>query len=471
MTKKVLLINPPESGMGDHSFPPLGLLYIAGVLQKNGISVKIVDGFLDGWGAIENLIKDYHPDIIGITCHTYARIQALKIAKLAKDIIRDVKIVTGGAHPTIMGKEMLENFPYIDIVAIGEGDYTLLELCQGKDYSGISGIGYRKNGQIIINPPRKNIEDLDSIPFPAWDLLDLKRYPPDGRGVYRGIDLDKEPCIPVVFSRGCIGSCNFCSNRLMWAKWRHRSPGNMLEEIGLLNRHFNIKRFVFNDDCFSVDRKATIQLCREIVERRLKIVFDIVTRTDCIDSEVLEALRDAGCYRINYGIETASPSLLKTMGKPPDVDISENAIKLTNSYGIRSTALFIAGSVGETPETINETIDFLTRTQPDRIGVGRGLMIFPGTRLYKLAKEKGVINDDFWLSGYLWKIYTVENSRIWLNIFGNAIEKRHKLSRSTAINLIRNHRFVSKEIEYFVKDFFVRCKLKKEKKTKYKVAY
>ena len=466
--KKVLLINPPESGMGEHSFPPLGLLYIAGVLQRADVPVKIVDGFLDGWTGIERTIRDYKPDIIGLTCHTYTRVQVLKIAKLAREILPEADIVIGGAHPTIMARQMLENYPFIDIVGIGEGDYILLELCQQKDYSKIPGIGYRENGVVKINPPRKVIDNLDSIPFPAWDLLDLKRYPPDGEGLYGGVNLSKEPCIPVLFSRGCVGDCNFCSNRLMWKRWRHRSPENVLDEIELLNKKFSIKHFLFNDDCFSVNKKVTIELCNGIVARGLNIVFDIVTRTDCIDDEVLQALKDAGCYQINYGIETASPRLLKIMGKPVDVGVSEKAIRLTNDYGIRSTALLIAGCVGESYETINDTIDFLNKAQPSRVGVGPGLMIFPGTRLYDLAKEKGIISDDFWLTDYVWKVFTSEHSRMRLNIFANAIDKRQRLSRFSLINLIKNHRFVSREIEYKLKDFLG---LSRKKKHKYKVAY
>ena len=259
----------------------------------------------------------------------------------------------------------------------------------------------------------------------------------------------------------------------MWKRWRHRSPENMLDELELLNKTFNIKHFLFNDDCFSVDKKATIELCKGIVNRKLDMVFDMVTRTDCVDKDVLRALKDAGCYQINYGIETSSPRLLKIMNKPVDVGVSERAIELTNSYGIRSTALFIAGCVGETYETINETIDFLNRTRPSRIGIGKGLMIFPGTRLYALAKENGVIDDGFWLTDYAWKTYTVENSRIWLNIFNSAIEKRRRLSRFPIINLVKNHRFVFKELEHRFKEFMVRRGLKKDrrKRHKYKVAY
>lgn len=471
MAKKVLLINPHESGMGEHSFPPLGLLYIAGALQKNNIPVKIVDGFLEGFDGITGVIKDYKPDIIGITCHTYTRTQALKIAKSAKDILPDAKVVLGGAHPTIMGRQVLENYRFVDIVAIGEGDYILLDLCQKDSYSKIPGIGYRDNGRIVINPAREVISDLDSIPFPAWGLLDLRRYPPDGTGVFRGVDLCREPCVSVVFSRGCVGDCNFCSNKLMWKRWRHRSPANMLDELELLNKDFGMKHIVFIDDCFSVNKKATIELCKGIVSRGINIVFDIVTRADCIDNEILQALKDAGCYQINLGIETASPRLLKIMGKPINIKISEDAIKLANSFGINTTALIIAGAIGETYETINETIDFLDRARPSRIGVGSGLMLFPGTRVYESAKEKGVINDDFWLTDYAWKIYTVENSRMRLKMFGNAIEKRRKLSRSPVINMIKNYKLVSKEIEYRFKEVLGRASLKKRKKYKYNIAY
>ncbi|MDD4879408.1 MAG: cobalamin-dependent protein [Candidatus Omnitrophica bacterium] len=469
--KKVLLVNPPESGMGEHSSAPVGLLYIAGVLQKHDIPVKIVDGFLDGWKGIEEAVKGYQPGIIGITCHTYARARALRIAKSAKEILPEAIVVVGGAHPTVMAKQLLENYPFIDIAAIGEADYVLREVCENKDYSAIPGIAYRENGRVVINPRPDVIADLDSLPFPAWNLLDLKRYPSDGQGVYRGIDLAKEPRISVVFSRGCVGDCNFCSNRLMWKRWRHRSPGNMLGELELLNKTFGIKHIHFNDDCFSVNKKATIELCRGITDRKLNIVFDIVTRTDCVDAEVLQALKDAGCYRVCFGIETASPRLLKIMGKPINVKEQEEAIKLTNRSGIKTLALLIAGCVGETRDTINETIDFLNRAQPSAAGIANGLMIFPGTRIYEIAKKNGVIEDSFWLTDYAWKMYTFENSPLWLDIFSRALETRRRLSRLRIVNLVRNHRFVSRQIGRRIKSFLMICGLAKQKTAggKYKV--
>ena len=471
--KKVLLINPPESGMGEQSSAPLGLLYIAGVLQKYDIPVKVADGFLEGWKGIEEIIKNYRPGIIGITCHTYARARVLKIAKSAKAIFPEATVVVGGAHATIMAKQLLENYPFIDITAIGEADYVLREVCEKKDYSEIPGIAYRKNGRVVINSRRDVIADLDSIPFPAWNLLDLKRYPPDGRGTYRGIDLAKEPRISVIFSRGCVGDCNFCSNRLMWKKWRHRSPENMLEELELLNKTFGIRHFHFNDDCFSVNKKATIDLCRAITDKGLNIAFDIVTRTDCVDAEILQALKDAGCYRVCFGIETASPRLLKIMGKPINAKEQEEAIRLTNAFGIRTLALLIAGCVGETWETINETIDFLNRARPSAVGIANGLMLFPGTKLYEIAKKNGVIKDDFWLTDYAWKMYTLENSPLWLNIFSRALETRRKLSGSRLVDLIRNHRFVSRQIGHNVRNFLMKYGLVKQKTAsrKYKIAW
>lgn len=469
--KRILLVNPPESGMGEYSSAPLGLLYIAGVLQKHDIPVKIVDGFLEGWKGIEETVKDYQPDIIGITCHTYARARALKIAKLAKEILSGVTVVVGGAHPTVMAKQLLENYPFIDIAAIGEADYVLREVCEKKDYSGIPGIAYRENGRIVINSRSDVIADLDSLPLPAWNLLDLRRYPPDGQGVYRGIDLAKEPRISVIFSRGCVGDCNFCSNRLMWKRWRHRSPENMLGELELLNKTFGIKHFHFNDDCFSVNKKAAIDLCHAIAERKFNIAFDIVTRTDCVNAEILQALKDAGCYRISFGVETASPRLLKIMGKPINVKKQEEAIKLTNTFGIKTLVLLIAGCVGETRETINETVDFINRAQPSAVGIANGLMIFPGTRIYEIAKKNGVIEDDFWLTDYAWKMYTFENPPLWLDIFSRALETRRRLSRFRLVNLIRNHRFVSRQIGHSIRDFLMRCGLVKQKTAgnKYKV--
>ncbi|MBU2541425.1 MAG: B12-binding domain-containing radical SAM protein [Candidatus Omnitrophica bacterium] len=465
---RVLLINPPESSPGRSTSAPLGLMYIAAVLRQNNIPVQILDAFLDGWDSILRKIREYRPDIVGIACPTYARIQAIKVAKIVKENFTDVIVILGGHHPTLMGQQLLDNYPFVDMVGIGEGEYLMLDLCQGRRLEDILGLGFKKNNKIIINEPRPNIEDLDVLPMPAWNLIEPRRYGTHNNFVYEGVDLSKEAGAGILFSRGCIGRCNFCSNRLMWKKWRHRSAKKVVDEIEFLNRTYNIRCFQFNDDCFSVDRKATIEFCSEISKRKLRILFRIITRADCVDEIIIKSLKEAGCYLVQLGIETASPKLLKIMHKPINLEVSAKAIQLINSFNIRSVTLLIAGSLGENWQTINETIDFLNRTNPTDVEVANGIMLFPGTELYSIAKQQGAIDDSFWLTDYTWKIYTKENSRLTLNIFTAAIQKRKKISRFFFLNMLHSNKFIIKEIEYFFKDILEKSGIRRIKKKKNK---
>lgn len=173
--KKVLLVNPHGTKQDGFSNPPLGLLYIAGMLLRHGVDVQVVDGCLDGREGIVRALREYHPHWVGITCLTPGRKKASEVARLAKEMDAEIKVMIGGAHPTIMYKQMLENYPCIDYLVLGEGEYSCLELVEGIDPSKIKGIAYRHAGEIIKTPPRKNEQNLDYIPFPAWHLLDVRR--------------------------------------------------------------------------------------------------------------------------------------------------------------------------------------------------------------------------------------------------------------------------------------------------------
>jgi anaerobic magnesium-protoporphyrin IX monomethyl ester cyclase len=405
---RILLVNPHESDQSGFTNPPLGLLYIAGTLLKNGFDVHVLDACIEGKSAISKTLEELRPNLVGVTCLTPARKNAFEVAAIAKSVDPNIKVVMGGAHATIMYNQVLENYPYIDYVVLGEGEMTFLEIAQGKDPAQINGLAYKENGKVVKNPPRKYAENLDDLPFPAWHLVDLKKYPPTGKKIVNGIDIAKVPRIPVVFSRGCKGHCDFCSTWWIWRGWRHRSPKKMVDEIELLNKTHGIQHFWFADDAMTIDRNATIELCEEIVRRQLKIAFSVTTRTDCVDELVLQKLKEAGCYQISYGVETGSPILLEKMGKENDVETSKKAIRLTKKAGLEAVALMIVGNIGETKETLHDTMDFLRETDPDEIGCVGGLWVLPGTKLFEECKAQGFINDDFWLTDEPYKLYTLE---------------------------------------------------------------
>ena len=432
--QRVLLINPPETMQTGFTCPPVGLLYLAGTLRDKGIDVQLIDGCIQGWSGVRERIRTYMPDLVGITCLTPMRKKALAVAGMAKDISKNATVVFGGAHPTIMYQQLLEHYDDVDIVVRGEGEISFLEIAQGIELDKIDGIAYRDANKVVKNAHRHYVEDLDELSFPAWDLIadTLWKYPSTAPlRNYKGIDLYNGPRVSVIYSRGCIGHCDFCSSWWIWKGWRHRSAKNMVDELEWLYESFKIQHFWFADDILTVDRQATLDLCGEIVKRRLHIAFFATTRPDCVDLEILEKLKEAGCYEISYGIESASPRLLSRMKKNSSVHAAETAIALTKRAGLRACALLIVGNVGETEETIDETIDFLQKTNPDGIGTVGGLWILPGTGLYRYAKKIGIIDDSFWLSDEPYMIYTQEHSLRRLCFFAYALKERKKLSEMT----------------------------------------
>jgi anaerobic magnesium-protoporphyrin IX monomethyl ester cyclase len=424
---KVLLINPDGASQEGFSNPPLGLAYLAGELELHNIDVKIADGYLIGIDGILLEVDDYVPNIIGITCYTPGRINVMKIARSIKQKYPNMLIVLGGAHPTIQWKQILSVYPEIDICVLGEGEQTLLEIAQQKPLDQITGIAWRKNGETVKNPSRIYFDDLDKIPFPAWHLLDLLKYPPRGSGIVNGVDLAIEPRIPVIFSRGCTANCSFCSTWWIWQGHRCRSAGNMTDELELLNQKYDIKHFVFEDDAFSADIQAAKNLCQEIIKRKLNIVWYATTRVDAVDEELLTLMKNAGCYAISYGVETGSQKILDLMGKKVTVQKARETMIATKQAGIQSIALLIIGNRGETKETINETIDFLNQVNPDDVGYVGGLWIFPGTALYQAAKKEGLIDDSFWLTDRSMQVYLAEHSQKEIERYTYAIIHRTKI--------------------------------------------
>jgi radical SAM superfamily enzyme YgiQ (UPF0313 family)/GT2 family glycosyltransferase/SAM-dependent methyltransferase len=405
---RILLVNPPDTAQTGFTNPPLGLLYLAGTLLAGGFQVKVVDACLDGIEAVDQALHEFNPMMVGITCLTPGRKKAVEVGDRCKRYNSSIKVVIGGVHPTIMYRQMLEHYKCIDYLVLGEGEQTFLELARGIEPGGISGLAFMNSGTVVKTARRELIQDLDQIPFPAWHLIDLHRYPSIGDKVFRGIDLGRESRISVIFSRGCKGHCDFCSTWWIWRGWRHRSPKNMVDELELLSREHGIRHFCFADDALTVDREATICLCDEIVARGLNIAFHATTRTDCVDAELLVKLARAGCYNIAFGVETGSAVLLDRMNKENEVATAERAILLAKDAGITTTALIIVGNIGETTQTIEETVRFLKRAKPDIVGCAGSLWILPGTRVFQECKKIGFIDDDFWLGDKPYKVYDLE---------------------------------------------------------------
>jgi len=284
----VLLVNPWGTEQDGYTNPPLGLLYLAGTLLKHNFTVDVVDCCVDGEDALRQKLVLLHPKIVGVTCLTPARHRALEVAEQVKMFDRNIQVVFGGAHSTIMHRQLLENYSFIDCVVLGEGEYTFLEIVEGRAFCDINGLAYRGSvGVVVTTSARQYVKNLDDLAFPAWHLIDFSKYPAIGEGVVNGVDLAVEPRVSVVFSRGCVGHCNFCSTWWIWRGYRHRSALNMVDELELLYLR-GVRSFCFADDAFTVNQTEVMWVCDEILRRGLKIAFHVTTRVDCVSEEFLQ---------------------------------------------------------------------------------------------------------------------------------------------------------------------------------------
>src|SRR3989344_955097 len=441
--KKILLINPPESGIGGRTSPPLGLLYLAAMFPEKDYALEIYDGVILGWEKLLQKINDYKPAIVGITCFTPSRAQVIKLVKIIKERDKSIYIVVGGIHPTIMGEQLLANCPAIDFLVCGEGEYTFKNLCntllsgQLDNLPNIDGIAYRHDKNIIFNKKRLPTKNLDLIPFPRWDLINIDDYSKILFPVKKiKINTSGGKIFYVIFSRGCVGQCSFCSVWSFWGGYYHRRPENMMAELQYLYNTYNARNIIFGDDCFTADKEAIAKLCDLIIKNNLKIIFKCSTRTDLLDEELIAKLKKAGCYEIAFGVESGDASILKSLDKKNTLDNTAKTFALLKKYGILSTAMMIIGNIGENYKTINNTIRFLKKIKPDVVASDRGLQILPGTKSYYYCKNKGYMTDDFWLSDKPYKLFDFEFSPNLLEVFEFAVKKQIYLTPWEYFNYI-----------------------------------
>ena len=386
MKMHVTLVNPPApSGSTGHlPFALLGLGYLAAILEKNQYEVDVIDCQVlklsaDGF---RSEIAKRNPSIVGITSTTLTYKSGLQMAKIAKEVHPNCITIMGGPHVTFWDDKALQECPELDVIVRREGEITLLELAQrveaGKSFDGVLGITYRKNGQIVRTSDRPYIEDLDSLPFPArhlWPMERLREY---------------EDVLYLAASRGCTFWCEFCATvRMHGRKFRMRSPKNIVDELEFLNKTYGVSKFTFCDDAFTVDQARTEALCREIINRKLKIQWNCGTRVDMITKELLAKMKEAGCISVWFGVESGSQHVLDAMKKGISTEQTIKVLGWVRELGLKPVPNVILGFPGETKKTAWETIKFVEKISPDAMGFYNIATPFPGTPLYDLVKEKG----------------------------------------------------------------------------------
>ncbi|OQD58685.1 putative oxidoreductase [Methanobrevibacter arboriphilus JCM 13429 = DSM 1125] len=400
----VLLINPIDNtavknGLG-LSIPPLNLMYLAGALEKASFSVKIFDDDLYQLGndKILKVVSKIDPMVVGLTATTATINNALEYVKNIKRVLPNVLSVIGGPHTTFVPEETLIDEESLDVVVIGEGEETFVDLVEAfiktqyKKLSKVKGIAFRDEDKVRMNGFRPLIKDLDSIPFPARHLVPFKSYELSGQSG------------GMITSRGCVFGCNYCSSSLiMGKKFRTRSPENVVDEVEELVFKYGLEDIAFLDDIFMLDKRRAIKICDEIKERGIDLKFVASSRVDTVNKSLLESLTNSGMKTLYYGVESGSQRVLDLMGKNITLNQTEKAFKIAKDVGVDVIGSFILGYPGETVEEMNDTIDFSIKLDPDYAQYSI-LTPFPGTPIYSQLKKSNL------LEGNNWDNYTVLNS-------------------------------------------------------------
>jgi anaerobic magnesium-protoporphyrin IX monomethyl ester cyclase len=383
---RVLLMSTPYP-LEENPIPPLSLSYLAAALQSEGIEVQILDLLVSLHSAskIRDKLKEYQPQLVGATCVTLNSNVATRNLKVCKDFDPDIVTMLGGPHASFALKETLLRARWIDVVVIGEGERTLVELARalknGQDIRQVAGIAFREDNRVVKTEPRPLIENLDELPPPARHLLPLSKY--------RAIDA---PCT-VVTSRGCPYRCIFCSGpRLFGRRVRFRDPKLVVDEIENIHKELGFTRINIVDDTFTLNHRHAQAVCDEIIRRNLTFEWSIFARADTVTADLLKRMKQAGCSWLLYGAESASPEILKTIKKGTTPDDIRRGTKLATEAGIGVFNSFIFGLPGESPETARQSLAFaheLNRAYNAKYGFHL-LSPLPGTELYERPKEYGL---------------------------------------------------------------------------------
>lgn len=390
---------PANSPWGTaNRIPPIGLAYVTAALEKADFEVTLIDNYLlnKQTDEIKSEIRRLNPEIVGVSCSSNTYQRAVETAKAVKEALPSCKLVVGGPHPSIMPESMLEH-PEIDYVVMGEGERAMTELSthitsgeKDSELANIPGIAYRSNGKVAKNAP-KFIEDLDEVPFPARHLLPMNLY---DREAYF---LSNKPVDVMNVMRGCPFGCTWCNVKEIWGSVsRSFSPQRVADEMEHLANTYGTKGIYFVGDNFTINKKRAIEICRQIQERKLDMVWACDTGVDLVSREVLKAMKAAGCQTIWFGVESGAPAILKKINRGITVEQATRAFKLCREEKIETGISLMLGIPGETVKDMQTTFKFARKLDPDwhQFNV---FIAYPGCKLYEEILEKGFYDriEDF----------------------------------------------------------------------------
>jgi len=379
----------PRMGFGQ----PLGLLGLVSILRQRFPDMFVVDLVEQALrdlsaGEVRARMAAFGPDLVCFSCLSVEANELRELAAISKEMFPDVPVWLGGPHSTVFYDVELEA-GHVDAACIGEGDHTFPEMIEawlaGRPLDSVPGLALLRGGEVVLTAPRPPVADLDTLPLPAWDLVDFDLY---SRQHSLHAYVHSTPWACFFTSRGCPYDCIYCHS-IFGKKMRVRSVSHVMDELELLVREHGVREIHIVDDSFNVDLPRAKAICDEIVARGLdiKIAFPNGIRGDRMDRELVRKLRAAGCYAITYAVETASPRMQKKIRKNLDLARVEQSITWAREEGIIPQAFAMLGFPGETLEEIQQTIDYMLRTDLLQC-VFASVVVFPRTRILEIAKQE-----------------------------------------------------------------------------------
>ncbi len=378
---------------GSAGHPHLGLASLTSFLKAHDHRVEVYDHQITNCRTtLKKLIDNFKPDLIGVTAYSYSYLYVREMIDLLKSI-SPTQLVVGGPHVSATNAEIVQSSP-ADFAVMAEGEFVLLDLLAAlergdSDLSAIEGLIWRDGDRIAVNAPRPFIKDVDALPYPDYDAFPLEKY-----------QCYQERLLPVISSRGCPYQCTFCSVKLSMGRlFRKRSAESFVDEL----EHWVAKgweRFEFDDDCYTVDMKRVTKISNLIIERGLKIRYDIYNgiRVDRVSPELLHGLKASGCSLVSFGLEAANQQVLDNIRKQVTLDQVRDPVKWTKEAGLQCSVNFILGHQGETLATARESIAF-ARTLPTDFVNFYNLVPYPGTESFTWVKQNGrfLVPEDEYL--------------------------------------------------------------------------
>lgn len=422
---KIMFLHPAGNYLGPEkekkaAVIPLGISYLAAVLRENDFEVKILDVLIEGYNeerivrsdqiryglspeAIAKEIFNYSPNIVGVTCPQATKHhEAHEIFAIAKSLDPAILTVMGGAHASSLPELNLRD-DALDLVMIGEAEISFLEVVRKfndgeRDFSGVDGLAYKKDGKVLINPKMRFVDNLDDLPYPAYDLLKLEKY--YNIGVSAGFD-NQLPYVIMITSRGCPNVCPYCPVGITFGRrlYRTRSVENIIGEISLLVNNYGIKEIQFEDSNMTKDRKRMIRFCDELIRNKFDIIWAMPHGTEVatLDDELLEKMRSAGCYALSLAVESGNQDYLKDIRKTVNLDKVQKVIKKARTLGYKVKCYFMIGNQGETRSDIIHTVEYAKGLDLDSVCMFIATPL-PGTEFYNYARERKLLPDNIDLS-------------------------------------------------------------------------